>query len=1015
MLYSSKNHYICGGLYMSENKIPKNGRKSPADIIFRDNSYCWCSALCTAGIMMLVMFCFNIWPFGDVTILRMDLYHQYGPLFAELYDRITGFKSFLYSWQTGMGSSFIGNYFNYLSSPSAIIMLLLGHKNMPEAIAGMIIAKACFSAGTFTYYLKESQHRNDFTTAAFGVLYSMSGWFIAYYWNVMWIDAMVFFPLVILGIEKIISSYKPGLYIFALTAALFTSYYMGYMTCIFSVLYFLTYFIANFDFLDCDADIPFATDASGKKTYRIKDRIRYSKLLKSGCTFAFASLICGLIASCALIPVYFVLKNCSATSGTFPEEWSSFFTIYDFISNHIASLDPTIRSSGDEVLPNIYCGIATLMLLPFYLFSKKITMKHKAAHVILIAVIYFSFSLNKLSYIWHGFHFPNDLPYRFSFMYSFILLILAYRALNHLKEFTGKEILGVAFAIIGAIIIFQKFGAKNVSDTSVFVSIAFVVTYCLVFVVMKNPAYNKSAVSVLLLCCIIGEYACANTGNYSMSQPKKSYTSDYADFRELKNELDEYSDNEFYRMELTYNRARMDPAWYGYNGISTFTSMAYEKLANLQDRLGLNGNFINSYTYYLQTPVYNMMMGLRYVVNNDPEVKVETDLYNEMMTKGKFTAYENKYTLPIAFGVNKKVKEWFTTYENKFEVQNEWVDFATGVSDVMEKINIEDVQYFNVDEITSGIDTGEIYYNKTNSGESGQLTFVLKPQENKHAYLFVNSTSFDNIEININNYPVSQNVNDPYIYDIGIIKPDDDVLITCYIDEDHNYGNIYFFPFSVNYEKLDKAYDILEKSAMEITSFEETDIKGTIKLGKDQMIYTSIPYDKGWNVYIDGEKANDKIFALQDALLAINADAGEHEIEFKFVPQGMYYGFIGTTLGILLLLAWLIFKRKLKEYREISRIKTRAELAGEEEIDSEAIGQNVAPSAEETPEEIGMDFTDYAPPEVTEEPIEDETEAAAELAEAPAPAETDEESSTDLAESKDVPEDEASVGNAEEE
>ena len=113
---------------------------------------------------------------------------------------------------------------------------------MPEAIASMIVAKAGLAAAAFTYYLKKSQGRHDFSSAAFGVLYAMCGYFIAYYWNVMWIDTMAYFPLVILGIENIINRRSPKLYIPMLAITLLTNYYMGYMVCIFSVLYFIVYF-----------------------------------------------------------------------------------------------------------------------------------------------------------------------------------------------------------------------------------------------------------------------------------------------------------------------------------------------------------------------------------------------------------------------------------------------------------------------------------------------------------------------------------------------------------------------------------------------------------------------------------------------------------------------------------------------------------------------------------------------------------------------------------------------------
>ena len=141
-----------------------------------DSKYSLLAFAASAFVMIIVYYCFDVIPFGDYTVLRMDLYHQYGPLFAELYDRITTGESLIYSWNSGLGSSFLGNFSNYLASPLAIIMLLLGHENMPEAIAIMILLKASFASAFFSFYLRKTTGRNDFSTAAFGVLYSF--WFL---------------------------------------------------------------------------------------------------------------------------------------------------------------------------------------------------------------------------------------------------------------------------------------------------------------------------------------------------------------------------------------------------------------------------------------------------------------------------------------------------------------------------------------------------------------------------------------------------------------------------------------------------------------------------------------------------------------------------------------------------------------------------------------------------------------------------------------------------------------------
>lgn len=949
--------------------------------IFKDNSYCWLACLCTVGVMMLVYYCYNLFPFGETTILRMDLYHQYGPLFAELYDRVTNMQTLLYSWQTGLGSPFLGNFFNYLSSPSMIIMFLLGHENMPEAIAGMIIAKAALAAFAFTFYLKKSQGRHDYTTTAFGLLYAMCGYFIAYYWNVMWIDAMVYFPIVILGIENIINKRNARLYIAFLALTLLSSYYMGYMTCLFSVIYFLIYYFGCNN-QSYDPRTPYTLDEKGNKVYSLKNKIRGSIFLRSGFTFAFASIAAAGIAAFALIPTVFVLKNCSATSGTFPENYNSYFTIFDFLANHIASVDPTIRSSGDDVLPNVYCGVATLILVPLYLFTKSIPLKEKVAHVGILGILYFSFNVNILNYIWHGFHYPNDLPYRWSFMYTFILLIMAYKAFTRLHEFSGRAILGAGMGVLGSIILIQEIGSKNVQEITVLISIIFVVTYCLVFALMKDKKYQQSAVAVLLLCCVIGELSCANTDRYSMDQPKSNYTGDYADFRELKEELDKDFGGEMYRMDLTYNRARMDPAWYGFNGVSTFTSMAYEKMANTQSDLGLYSNYINSYTYNLQTPVYNMMHSMKYIVDNNDSVELENDYYTELMTKGKFTAFRNEYYLPIGFGVNNDLRDWYSDLTNPFTVQGDWFEYATGVADVFGMMEIDEIHYYNMDEITSGLETGDIYYTKTAAG-TGELTFHLKVTEEKHCYLYVNSRDFEEIVITNNDEEFTQNIDEPYVYDLGIVTPEETVKVKVSI-EDSDYGYIDFYPYYVNEDALNKGYEILKSRQLDVTSFEERNIVGNVKLEEDCLFFTSIPYDSGWTVKIDGKEISEKNYvSLNEAYLCFNISAGEHTVEISFTPDGLYLGIgISVFTVIALIFAALHFARRRRRMSLVPDYTPIPPYIPEEGPVAVDLGiEDVAEGEDITDEICGTDEIAEEAAEETEVTVETEISEEAEVTE----------------------------------
>ena len=400
--------------------------------ILKDNKYIFISGGVALFIILLVYFCYEIIPFGDKIIYRMDLYHQYGPLFSELYDRLTTSESLIYSWNSGLGSSFLGNFYNYLSSPISFIVLLFGHKNTFEAVAAMIAIKAVLSSMSMSYYLKKSQKSNGFAIVAFGIMYAFCGYFVAYYWNVMWIDAMYILPFVVLGIEKIIEKGKCATYIIALAIAIFSNYYIGYMLCIFSCIYFIYYYFCSLN------------DIKNKKSLLPESKGFFKKLSnsffwKSGLRFAFSSVAVGIILLFMLIPLVFVLNSSSATAGSTPDEYKSYFSIFDFLANHLAGLEPTIRSSGEDVLPNVYCGMLTVLLIPLYLFSKRISATEKIASVVLLAIMYFSFNINFINFFWHGFHFPNDLPYRQSFMYSFILLIMAFKALKNIDEYNKKQ------------------------------------------------------------------------------------------------------------------------------------------------------------------------------------------------------------------------------------------------------------------------------------------------------------------------------------------------------------------------------------------------------------------------------------------------------------------------------------------------------------------------------------------------------------------------------------------------
>jgi uncharacterized membrane protein YfhO len=911
-----------------ETEIPNNKltkKKGKFSLFFGENKYIIFAALISAALMIFAYMVYKFWPLGSNTILRMDLYHQYGPLFAELYERIVNFDSLLYSWCTGGGSSFTGNFLNYLSSPlGIIIMLIMGHENMPEAIAGMILVKNAIAAGSFAHFLKKSFNRNDISITGFGLLYAFCGWFMAYYWNIMWLDGMCILPIVILGIQYIIDGKKkPYIYCGALCLVMLTSYYMAYMICIIAVVYFIYHYFSKYEFgtINNKLDYELRRSEYNRLPFSAKAKLFYknclnSKFLTTGVNFAFYSILAFLLAAIALIPVYFVLKTSSATGNNFPDEFKQYFNFFDFIANHLAGAEPTIRSSGEDVLPNVYTGILPLILAPLYFFSKKVTFKEKIATSILFAFCYFSFNLNYLNFIWHGFHFPNDLPYRWSFAYSFFLLFFAYKAFNSIDEYKPKQIGLVSAAVIFMAVLAEKITSKNVDNNVVLQTIVFAAVYAMILIALTQPKFFKSAMMALLVCSIITEIIIVDTDNFLITQAKEYYTEQYEDFVEMSDYVDEIEgENTFYREELSDLLTRMDASWYYYNGVSIFSSMAYESVSKLQRKLGMYGNDVNSYTYFPQTAVYNAMWGIKYIYDNDKRIHNDI-LYTELNFNDKITLYRFNYNLPVAYSVSPSLKDmWITTDTNPFNVQSNFFKYAIGVDDIFDRITPVVADSTNLGDISeSDLAAGSVAYNKTESGKYANLELTITPETSGNVYIYMSSSEIKSVTASIEAKTFNYDISTSYLLDLGHISTNEDAVLNIELPtEEANNGSFQLYCVVMDENDYIDCYEkIKDNGVFVVNSFDNgTHLGGYIDVAEDSMLFTSIPYDEGWKVKIDGQVLDkSKYHSVANSFLAFDISAGHHEIEFDYMPSGLILGAGITIITIILIALFLILKKK---------------------------------------------------------------------------------------------------------
>ena len=886
--------------------------------IFYKNRYVFLTTVLATACIAVIYVIFSVFPFGSITVMRMDLYHQYGPLFAELYDRIVEHKSLLYSWNTGGGSSFLGNYLNYLSSPLSFLIFLFDKEDISYAITFIVALKCILSATSFSYYLKKSFNKDNYFLSAFGILYAFSAYFLAYYWNVMWLDAMIMLPLIALGIEKIFKTGDIKLYTVSLVILFFANYYMGYMCCIFAVLYFFVCFINTYS-----NDGKLNENAVYEKKYSTK-ALMNNVFINRGVKFAFASIIAALICAITLVPVFMILKNSSATSGTFPQTFKSYFDLLDLITSHFALLETTIRSSGDNVLPNIYTGILTFILLPLFLVNNKIKLKEKATYVVLIIFFVFCFNNNCAEYIWHAFHFPNDLPYRYSYMYSFIIAVMGYKTILNFKGIKVKDIAYTGLAIISFVIICQKFLTNKMTNSTIYATIIFVALWCGFLFLLKNKNAQKKTVSFVLVTFILCETIISSIVGLPLNQDNKNYKENYKTYTDAINYIDN-KDSGFYRTELCYLNTRMDPAYYGYNGISVFSSMAYESYSQLQSSLGMQGNKVNSYTYNTQTPVYNMMFNIKYLIQTDVSLAPSSNLYKKIHTTSdkKSNVYESKYNLPIAYCVNSKIDDWVTDEGNPFEIQSDFVKLATGYSNVFKpvKYNSTDFDAVSGDDVT---ENGTCWLEKSDSSSNyGTETVSLSPTIDGNLYLYVKSSDLKTITVNSEKVSdITQSMEYAYILDLGYHNKGDEVLVSLDASTMESESTSFdFYCYTADDTVVKNMYNSLAGNSLNVESYSDTTIKGTVNAKENCYLYSSIPYDDGWSVYVDGKKA--ETFEIGGTLLAIELTPGQHKIEYKYFPVGFLYGIIISAVTVFGLCGFYIYNKSSLKLNKSKRRKDK--------------------------------------------------------------------------------------------
>ena len=833
------------------------------------------------SIMMIVR---GFEPFGKVSMLYSDMYHQYYPFFVAFRKALLSGDSLLYSWDVGMGMDYLGLISYYLASPLNLLSVLIPEGWVLEYFSLLSPIKMGFAGLFFAVFLQKLFHKNDPSITLFGCLYALCAWAMGYQWNVMWLDTFALLPLVALGTVFLLRDKKVLLYTVTLFLSVFSNYYVGFFVCIFVALLFLCYQICRW--------------AGFKRFFADLGRI-----------FVFSLLAIGMTAILEL-PAFAALQTTQSSVNKFPEGFklniadeNTWKGLFDAMRQVAGNMNGNIKPTFKEGLPNIYCGLVTNMLAILFLTCKQVKLRDKICCVGLLIFFNLSFILRQLDYIWHGFHFTNMIPYRFSFLYSFVLLYMAYRAYLLRDSFRLWQLLVSIALSVGLLFCIEDPGKEYWIYNGIFL-IFYFITLSIPYLLhekttdaiqeAKNTASNNQTRTLVLFFVIVLELSLnilnmgINFTGTTITDYPRGTTHTASMIRYMKERED---DNLFYRAETTHSQTLNDGALNGYHGISTFTSSANVRVTKFMQALGYGAkNTYNRYCFEESSPVANLFLNLKYMLERQNRVE-ENNYFEDIHSYGKVHLLENKAYLPLGFMAKNQILnvDFPNAQNNAFLFQNELLKAASGINeDVWSLMSNSALEITGRDvTIRSKTENGYCSYS-TEDNAGGTLVYTYTADREGLLCIDLDLSKRNNFSVWKNEVELyNETYSIPQSLSVAQIVPGDviEIHLTCKSGES---GSTTIHAGVLDDAVFQQAYSILSRSTLELTKFENTKIEGHIHCEEAGVLYTSIPQDGNWTAKVDGKTVDTAL--VGDAMVALLLPEGDHEVSFHYENKAFSTG-----------------------------------------------------------------------------------------------------------------------------
>ena len=800
---------------------------------------------------------------SDTSPLLGDGFHQYVIFDIALRNILHGNGSLFYTFTSGLGLNFYALSSYYLGSFLSPLVYFFNLSNMPDAVYLTTLLKfGLIGLSTYFSLNKLFQSIPKPLKLALSTSYALMSFTVSQLEIKTWLDVFILIPLIITGLQLLITEKKFLLYFTSLSILFIQNYYFGYMTALFLIFWYL-----------CQISWDFKT--------------RKSSFLD----FIITSVLAGMASLILTLPTLFDLQ----THGEKLTEVTKFQTESSwyldlFAKQFIGSFDTTKYGA----IPMIFVG-----LLPFILTILFFTLKSIKFHVKLIYAIFFtfliaSFYIEALDLFWQGMHTPNMFLHRYAWIFSTLLIYTAAEVLKRLKELKVWNFLVSLFIIVTGFLatIYLKSHYSFLTDLNILLTLEFLVVYSLLLLAVIKKFISVNLFAILISLFIMVEMSLNASSQMDGIAKEWGFASQSAYSRDIPamDSFSTYIGNSFTRTEKLETQTGNDSMKFNYNGISQFSSVRNRSASSTLDKLGFKSSGTNLNLRYANNSILaDSLFGIQYNISDSP---IDKYGFKDIYQKDNLTLYENQFSLPIAFASQ--------SVYNDVKFNEHTLDNQASFLNQLANVNFD---YFSPIPYDKTENTDDLISVTSSSNEDAAIQYQIEVPENSQVYLSFTNLHFANdkqkkVDILVNEEKKTFTTDNVFsFFNLGYTK--EKKTFNIHVSFPGNSQVSFESPtfYRLDTQTLTEAIQKIKEQPVTVST-SKNKVFATYDVKQDTSIFFTIPYDKGWSAYQDDKKI--EIKQAQTGFMKVDVPKGKGTITLSFIPNGFITGAICSFTSLLL-------------------------------------------------------------------------------------------------------------------